>query len=81
MPKKYLNHIFFFILLVTLTSAQRNICYSNCREGYCTDASPRECTSCDLGQVNINGRCISGSTQPVSYLVINKVSHYLLDDQ
>ena len=65
MIRKYLGILFVVGLLIGLTTAQNSICYSNCREGFCTDTSPRNCTSCDRGRVNINGRCIAGSLQPV----------------
>ncbi len=55
-------------LLLVLSSSQNNICYSNCKEGYCLDTNPRNCTACDKGQVSINGKCIASSTQPVNLL-------------
>lgn len=71
MLRKKLFPIVLTLFLLTLVISQNNICYSNCKEGYCSDTNPKLCTACDKGQVNINGKCISGSTQPVHFIFIS----------
>lgn len=65
MLKKKEQIFLLFLLLLILAKSQNNFCYSNCKQGYCSDNSPSNCTDCDKGQLNFNGRCISSSTQPV----------------
>lgn len=49
------------LLLLTLGATQNNICYVNCKQGYCLANSSLACTDCDLGLININQACVGSS--------------------
>ncbi|MFM7857488.1 MAG: hypothetical protein ACKO96_37590, partial [Flammeovirgaceae bacterium] len=56
--------LFFSLLIFTLVG-QLNICYADCRQGYCDPSIASRCTDCDPGFININNRCVGGNTQSV----------------
>lgn len=58
---------FAILILAFLAFAfgQGNVCYANCRRGFCQPANALACTDCDLGLVNINNMCIGGNAQAV----------------
>lgn len=35
------------LVLVIATAAQSNVCYANCKKGYCSPNNPLGCTQCD----------------------------------
>ena len=53
-------------LLLVLASNQSNVCYANCKKGYCASNNSNLCSDCDLGTLNIDGSCLSSNIQPVS---------------
>lgn len=61
-------HPLLFLLLLAPVLAQNNVCYANCKPGFCQPASALSCTDCDLGLVNLNNMCIGSSTQAVSFV-------------
>lgn len=65
-----------FALLIAATLAQNNICYANCKQGYCALTNALNCTSCDAGLMNINGRCVSNYLQPVRIFLARIPSPY-----
>ena len=54
-----------FLLAITSTQAQTNICYANCQRGYCLANNSLSCTSSDPGLQVINSQCIATNIQPV----------------
>ena len=61
---RYIVPILFAILLIAC-NAQSNVCYANCKKGYCSPSSANTCTDCDMGMLNINNTCVSSNIQPV----------------
>lgn len=55
--------------LLALVQTQNNVCYANCKNGYCSPTNALNCTDCDSGLMGINGRCVSTNLQPVSIAI------------
>ncbi len=60
----YIVPIFLALLLMACNS-QSNVCYANCKKGYCSPTNAISCTECDQGMLNINSSCVSSNIQPV----------------
>jgi hypothetical protein len=52
-----MSRLLVLALLTTLIAAQSNVCYANCKKGFCAPNNSNLCTDCDLGTLNINGSC------------------------
>lgn len=59
----------FFFTLILIVIGQQNICYVNCRQGYCDPFFASRCTDCDPGFINLNSQCVGGNTQSVINLI------------
>lgn len=62
-------HPLLILLLLAPVLSQNNVCYANCKPGFCQSTSALACTDCDLGLVNLNNMCIGSSTQAVRFVL------------
>lgn len=57
--------VFLLAIFLWQVTSQSNICYANCKQGFCQSTAAMNCTNCDLGLININNMCIGSSYQAV----------------
>lgn len=59
-------------MLLILAACQSNVCYANCKKGFCAANNASACSDCDLGMMNINGSCVTTYIQPVTISIARR---------